>query len=249
MYRQENPHQYPQGTRWTSTQPDDSNLHRERRPDTPNEQTRMNVTTAERKGTSRGNAPNPRKDEFHEESRIGQRKPRTWKNPWRRKQGKQPNRREMTSGKKFCVRTLHTRRKRLDAQDATRQGILRSDNACQRTCRTERDPPVHMRTRQKWAAHWPSGRLMSSQTASGRRMPRHLPSGRGVSAHLPFERSACLTDAECQGKCLRDYPRHGICLPDEECQGICLLNAAHFLQTQSVKADVVRTRSVRAFAF
>jgi len=154
-----------------------------------------------------------------------------------------------TSGKKFCVRTLHTHRKRLDAQDAPRQGILRSDNACQHICRTERDPPVHMRTRQKWPAHWPSGRLMSSQTASGRRMPRHLPSGRGMSAHLPSERSACLTDAECEGKCLGDYPRHGICLPDEECQGICLLNAAHVLQTQNVKADVVRTRSVRAFAF
>ena len=120
------------------------------------------------------------------------------------------------SGKKFCVRTLHTRRKRLDAQGATRQGILCPDNACQRTCGTEREPPVRMRTRQKWTAHWPYGRLMSRQTASGRCMPRHLPSGRGVSGHLPSGRSACISDAECQGRCR----------PDEECQGICLLDAS-----------------------
>ena len=31
--------------------------------------------------------------------------------------------------------------------------------------------------RQKWATHWPSGRLMSRQTASGRYIPWHLPSG------------------------------------------------------------------------
>jgi len=154
-----------------------------------------------------------------------------------------------TSGKKFWVRTLHTRRKRLDTEDATRQGILRPDNARQCTCCTERDPAMHMHTRQKWAAHWPSGRLMSRQTASGRCMPWHLPSGRGVSAHLPSERSACLTDAECQGKCLPDDVCHGICLLDEECQGICLLDAARVLQRQSVKADVVRTRGVRAVAF
>ena len=153
-----------------------------------------------------------------------------------------------TSGKKFWVRTLHTRRKRLDAQDATRQGILHPDNACQRTCCTERDPSVHIRTRQKWAAYWPSGRLMSRQAVSGQCTPRHLPSGRGVLGHLPSGRSACLTDAECQGKCLPDDACHGICLPDEECQGICLQDAARVLQTQSVK-DVVRTRGVRAFAF
>jgi len=74
-------------------------------------------------------------------------------------------------------------------------------------------------------------------------------SGRGVSGHLPSERSVCLTDVECQGKCLLDDACHGICLPDEECQGICLLNAVRILQTQSVKADVVRMRSVRPFAF
>jgi len=147
------------------------------------------------------------------------------------------------------MRTLHTRRKRLDAEDATWQGILRPDNACQRTCCTERNPPVHMRTRQKWAAHWPSGQLMSRQTASARCLPRHPPSGRGVSGHLPSERGTCLTDTECQGKCLPEDACHGIRLTDEECQGICLLNAARVLQTQSVKADVVWTRGVRAVAF
>ena len=165
----------------------------------------------------------------------------------------------LTSGKKFCVRTLHTCWKRLDSQDTTRQGILCLDNPCQRTCCTERDLPVHMHTRQKWAAHWPSGRLMSRQTVSGRYMPRHLPSGQGVSAHLPSECSAFLTDAECQGKCRPDDTCHGIRLLDEECQGICLLDAARVLQTQNVKANVFQTmhatvsafqtRSVRAFAF
>ena len=164
-----------------------------------------------------------------------------------------------TSGKKFWVRTLHTCWKRLDSQDATRQGILCLDDACQRTCCTERDLPVHMHTRQKWAAHWPSGRLMSRQTVSGRYMPQHLPSGQGVSAHLPSECSAFLTDAECQGKCRPDDTCHGIRLLDEECQGICLLDAARVLQTQNVKANVFQTmhatvsafqtRSVRAFAF
>jgi len=77
--------------------------------------------------------------------------------------------------------------------------------------------------------------------------------------HLPSERSACLTDTECQvrwrpdeecqGICLLNAECQGRCRPDEECQGICLLNAAHVLQTQNVKADGVRTRSVRAFAF
>jgi len=66
---------------------------------------------------------------------------------------------------------------------------------------------------------------------------------------LPSGPSAYLTDAECQGKCLPDDACHGICLPDEECQGICLLNAARILQMQSVKADVVRRRAVRAFGF
>jgi len=80
---------------------------------------------------------------------------------------------------------------------------------------------------------------VSRQMSSGRCMPQHLPSRRGVSGHLPSEGSACLTEAECQGR----YR------PDEGCQGICFLNAARVLQTQSVKADVVRTRSVRAFTF
>jgi len=70
-----------------------------------------------------------------------------------------------------------------------------------------------------------------------------------MSGHLPSGCSACLTDAECQGRCHLD----------EGCQGICLLNAAHVLQMQNVKANVLRTthatasafpmRSVRTFAF
>jgi len=63
--------------------------------------------------------------------------------------------------------------------------------------------------------------------------------GRGVSGYLTSECSACLTDAEFQGRCRQE----------EGCQGICLLNAARLLQTQSVKVDVVRMSSVRAFAF
>jgi len=66
-----------------------------------------------------------------------------------------------------------------------------------------------------------------------------MSSGRGVSGYLPSGRSTCLTDAECQGRCR----------PDKECQGICLLNVVHVLQTENVMADVIRTRSVRAFAF
>jgi len=66
-----------------------------------------------------------------------------------------------------------------------------------------------------------------------------MSSEQGVSGHLPSGLSVCLTDTVCQGKC------H----PDKEFQGICLLNTAGVLQTQSVKADVVRMRSVRAFAF
>ena len=66
--------------------------------------------------------------------------------------------------------------------------------------------------------------------------------------HLPSECSTCLTNAECQGKCLPDNACHGICLPDEECQGIYLPDVARVLQIQSVKADVVRMRGVRAFA-
>ena len=143
------------------------------------------------------------------------------------------------SGCRRCVCTLHTHRKRLDAQDVNQQGILRSDNVYQCTCCTESDPPIHMRTRQKWAAHWPSGRLISSQMASGRYVPRHLPAGREVSVHLPSERSVCLTDTECQGRCR----------PDEECQGICLLDVVCVLQMTSVKADVIWTMSVSAFAF
>ena len=80
---------------------------------------------------------------------------------------------------------------------------------------------------------------MPVQMSSGRRAPRHLLSGRGVSGHLPSGRSACPTEAECQGKCL----------PDEECQGICHLDAPRVLQTQSVKANVLRTTHSTASAF
>ena len=80
---------------------------------------------------------------------------------------------------------------------------------------------------------------MSRQMSSRRCMPWHLPSRQGVSGHLPSERSVYLPDAECQDRCR----------PDEECQGICLLDAVRVLQMQNVKADVVRTRSARAFAF
>jgi hypothetical protein len=52
----------------------------------------------------------------------------------------------------------------LDAQ--ARYDSLRPDDACQRTCRSERDPSVHMHTRRKWAAHWPCGRL-SNVSANG----------------------------------------------------------------------------------
>ena len=35
------------------------------------------------------------------------------------------------------------------------------DYAYQQISCTEHDLPIHMHTRQKWAAHWPSGQLMS----------------------------------------------------------------------------------------
>ena len=67
--------------------------------------------------------------------------------------------------------------------------------------------------------------------------------------YLPSECSACLTDTECQGKYLPDDACYGIYYPDKECQCICLLDIAHILQTQSVKADVIWRRGIRAFAF
>jgi len=51
------------------------------------------------------------------------------------------------SGHRRCIWILHTRRKHLDAQDAIQEGILSSDNACQRTCSTKCNPHMHMRTR------------------------------------------------------------------------------------------------------
>jgi hypothetical protein len=100
--------------------------------------------------------------------------------------------------KKFCIRTQHKCRKHLDAQDVTWQGSLRPDDACQHTCRYERDPPC-MRTRQKWAAHWPSGCSSSGHPTSR------------CSWH---------------GICLPDEESQGIFLPDGECQGIFLPDAA-----------------------
>jgi len=70
-----------------------------------------------------------------------------------------------------------------------------------------------------------------------------------VSGHLPSKFSTCLIVAECQGKFLPDNTCHGIRLRDVECKCIYLLDAAHVLQTQSVKADAIWTRGVRAFAF
>jgi len=91
--------------------------------------------------------------------------------------------------------------------------------------------------------------LLDAVRVSRRRMSRQMSSRQGLSGHLPSEHSPCLPDAECQGKCRPDDTCHGIRLPDEECQGICLLKAARELQTQSVKADVIGMRSIRAFAF
>jgi len=154
-------------------------------------------------------------------------------------------------GKKFCVRTQGQRPGAADAQDAQDpnwQGIMRPDDACQRTGRSERHTPRHL----------PSRREVSG----------HLTSGCEVSGHLPSRRSVFLTDGECQGKflpdaegqgkCRPDDACHGICLLDVKCQGICHPDAARFIQMESVKANVVRTtratassfwrRSVRVFA-
>jgi len=50
----------PPGTQWTSTSPDDSSSPRERRTDSLDERTLMNVTTAERKAFFNG-MPQPKK--------------------------------------------------------------------------------------------------------------------------------------------------------------------------------------------
>jgi len=164
-------------------------------------------------------------------------------------------------GKKFCVRTQGQRpgaADAQDAQDANWQGIMRPDDACQRTGRSERHMPRHLPPRREVSGHLTSGCEVSG----------HLPSGREVSGHLPSRRSVFLTDGECQGKflpdtegqgkCRPDDACHGICLLDVKCQGICHPDTARFIQMESVKANVVRTtratassfwrRSVRVFA-
>jgi len=83
-------HRRPRETRWTSMPPDDSNSQGERRTDSHDEQSRENVTTAERKDISQKNAPSPGKNEFHGEDHTGPRKP-----PSRRRPKK--NRRETTT--------------------------------------------------------------------------------------------------------------------------------------------------------
>jgi len=146
------------------------------------------------------------------------------------------------SGKKFSVRMQGQRPGAADAQDtkaANWRGILHPDDACQRTGRSERHTPHHL----------PSGCEVSG----------HLTSGREVSGHLPSGCSAFLTDGECQGKFLPDSEGqgkfrlddawHGICHRDAKCQGICHPDAARSIQTESVKAKVVRTTCAMASTF
>jgi len=152
------------------------------------------------------------------------------------------------SGCRGSVGMLNMRLKRLDARNANWQGILHPDDACQRTCRSERETPMHMRTRRRWAAHWPSGRSAPWHLPSERCTPRHLPSGREVSGHFSFRMQSvmakvlltmhamastfctrsvgvfCLPDAECHGKHTTDNVCHGICLPGNARHGICLLD-------------------------
>jgi len=114
------------------------------------------------------------------------------------------------SGKKFCVRTLNTQLKHLDARNANWQGIHRSDDACQHPCLSKREMPVHMRTRRRWPAQWPSRQLMSRQMSSRRRVPWHPSSGQGVPGYLPSGPSVWLTDTECQRKYRPDDALHGM---------------------------------------
>ena len=166
-----------------------------------------------------------------------------------------------TSGKKkFASRASGcTRRSRRFGRN-----LLNSDAACHGTVRPDAAATAYafctrsVRAFAFWTQRVSSIRRMSWQIASGRRLSRHhasgrgwqgdcvrtqlpwhMPSGRGVSGHSPSRRNACLTDAECQGKCL----------PYEVCQGICHPDAARVLQTQSVKANVVRTTHATASAF
>jgi len=95
MSTRKNPRR-PQGTRWTWTPPDDSSSPQERRTDSRDDRTRTNATIAERRGTSRGNAPNPRRPEFHGESHTERRKPPTKEIP-KKKIPRKKNRRETTA--------------------------------------------------------------------------------------------------------------------------------------------------------
>ena len=156
------------------------------------------------------------------------------------------------SGKKFCVRTQRQHPGAADAQDtqdANWQGILRPDNACQRTGRSERHTPRHL----------PSGREVTGHLTSGCEVSGYLPSGRSAFLTDGDCQGKFLPDAECQGKCRRDDACHGICVLDAECQGICHPDAACSLQTeivkanffwrQRVKANVVRTMRATASSF
>jgi len=126
--------------------------------------------------------------------------------------------------------------------DDARHGICLPDKECQGICLLNAARVFQMQrvnTDVVWTRSIKVFAFWTQHMSYRHRMPRQMSSGQGVSGHLPSERSTCLTDAQCQGRCR----------PDEECQCICLLNAAHVLQIQNVMADVVRTRSVRAFAF
>ena len=126
--------------------------------------------------------------------------------------------------------------------DAECQGRCRPDEGCQGLCFLNAARVLQMQSVKADVVHMRSVRTFAFWTqrvSYRRRVSRQMSSGRGVPGHLRSECRACLTDAECQSRCR----------PDEGCQGICFLNAARILQTQSVKADVVQTRSVRAFAF
>jgi len=102
------------------------------------------------------------------------------------RQDAQHQKKNSASGCRGSVRTLNMRLKRLDARNATWQGILHPDDACQRTCLSERETPMHMRTRWRWAVHWPSGQSAPRHLPSERCTPRHLPSGREGSGHFSF---------------------------------------------------------------
>jgi len=81
------PPSVPPGTQWTSKPPDDSSWPREHRTDSLDERTQMNVTTAERKGIFRGNAPSPRNYDSHGKSHTEPWKPHLKKKQRKNHQG------------------------------------------------------------------------------------------------------------------------------------------------------------------